>query len=153
EIAYNSADLDDALEANLLDLDALRHEVPFFADFYAKIDAEYPAARTRLKFNEALRHVIDLLVSDLIGNTEALVRQSGAKTAEDIRHAPARLARFSETGRAQNAQLKGFLFGHVYNHPLITEDSQRSVACLAELFVFYLQQRGTMPESQELAAQ
>src|SRR6516162_5815337 len=40
EIAYNSADLDDALEANLLDLDALRREVPFFADYYAQIEVE-----------------------------------------------------------------------------------------------------------------
>ena len=106
EIAYNSADLDDALEANLLDLDALRHEVPFFADYYAQIDARHPAARTRLKFNEALRLVIDHLASDLITHTEELVRQSGAQSVEDIRRAPARLARFSETGRAQNEQLK-----------------------------------------------
>jgi dGTPase len=153
EVAYNSADLDDALEANLLDLDALRQEVPFFADLDAQIEAEHPTAPRRLKFSEALRHVIDHLVSDLISNTEMLVRQSGVRTAADVRHAPVQLARFSETGRAQNAQLKGFLFGHVYNHPLITEDSQRSVACLAELFAFYLQQRGTMPEAQELAAQ
>ena len=153
EIAYNSADLDDALEANLLDLDALRREVPFFADYYAQIEVEHSSARTRLKFNEALRRVIDHLVSDLIHNTELLVERSGVRTVEDIRRAPVRLARFSEEGRAQNAQLKGFLFGHVYNHPLITEDSQRSVACLAELFAFYLLQRGSMPESQELAAQ
>src|SRR5215472_9670107 len=68
EIAYNSADLDDALEANLLDLDALRQEVPFFADYYAQIEARHPSARTRLKFNEALRLVIDHLASDLITN-------------------------------------------------------------------------------------
>ncbi len=153
EIAYNSADLDDALEANLLDLDTLRDEVPFFADFYARIDAAHPGARTRLKFNEALRHLIDHLVSDLITNTETQVQQSGAQTAEEIRGVPQRLARFSETARAQNAQLKGFLFAHIYTHPLITEDSQRSVACLAELFTYYLQQRGSMPESQEHATQ
>ncbi|HEV3421000.1 MAG TPA: deoxyguanosinetriphosphate triphosphohydrolase [Candidatus Acidoferrum sp.] len=152
EIAYNSADLDDALEANLLDLGALRDEVPFFADFYARIEAAYPGARMRLKFNEALRHVIDHLVSDLINNTETLVEQSGARTAEEIRSVPQRLARFSEAARAQNAQLKGFLFAHIYNHPLITEDSTRSVACLAELFTYYLQQRDSMPESQEQAA-
>jgi len=152
EIAYNSADLDDALEANLLDLDALRDEVPFFADFYAKIEAAHPCARMRLKFNEALRHVIDHLVSDLITNTETLVEQSGARTADEIRRVPQRLARFSETARAQNAQLKGFLFAHIYNHPLITEDSQCSVACLAELFTFYLHQPGSLPESQEQAA-
>jgi dGTPase len=152
EIAYNSADLDDALEANLLDLDTLRDEVPFFADFYAQIEAEHPRARMRLKFNEALRHVIDHLASDLITNTETLVEQSGAQTADEIRRVPQRLARFREPARAQNAQLKGFLFAHIYNHPLITEDSTRSVACLAELFNYYLQQRGSMPDSQEQAA-
>jgi dGTPase len=153
EIAYNSADLDDALEANLLDLDTLRDEVPFFAEFYARIDADHPAARMRLKFNEALRHVIDHLASDLIINTETLVRESGVQTAADIRRAPQRLARFSETARAENAQLKGFLFAHIYKHPLITEDSTRSVACLAELFTYYLERRGSMPESQEHAAE
>jgi dGTPase len=152
EIAYNSADLDDALEAKLLDLDTLRDKVPFFADFFAQTEAAHPGARMRLKFNEALRHVIDHLVSDLINNTETLVEQSGARTAEEIRRVPQRLARFSEPARAQNAQLKGFLFAHIYNHPLITEDSTRSVACLAELFTYYLQQRGSMPDSQEEAA-
>ena len=153
EIAYNTADLDDTLEANLLDVQALRREVPFFADYYAQIEAEHPSARTRLKFNEALRHVIDHLVSDLITQTESLVRKSGVQSAEDIRRAPERLARFSDTARQQNAQLKGFLFAHVYNHPLITEDSSRSVACLAELFALYLHQRGSLPDSQEQAAQ
>lgn len=152
EIAYNSADLDDALEANLLDLDALRGEVPFFADFYSRIEAAHPGTRMRLKFNEALRQVIDHLASDLITNTETMVEQSGASTVEEIRAVPQRLARFSEEARTQNAQLKGFLFAHVYNHPHITEDSTRSVACLAELFAFYLQQRGSLPESQEQAA-
>ena len=153
EIAYNSADLDDALEAKLLDLDTLRDEVPLFAQFYAQIESAHSGARVRLKFNEALRHVIDHLVSDLITNTETLVEQSGTRTAEEIRNFPQRLARFSEEARAQNAQLKGFLFAHIYNHPLITEDSTSSVACLAELFTYYLQQSGSLPESQEQAAQ
>src|SRR5580693_10237731 len=42
EIAYNTADLDDAREAELLDLDALRREVPLFADAYTEIDTSYP---------------------------------------------------------------------------------------------------------------
>ena len=152
EIAYNSADLDDALEANLLDLDALRREVPLFAEHYTRVETEHPNARTQLKFNEALRHVIDYLVSDLINNTETLVRESGAQTADDIRRSGVRLARFSDAAREHNAQLKRFLFGHIYNHPQITEDSQRSVACLAELFRLYLQQPGSMPASHEEAA-
>ena len=149
EIAYNTADLDDALEANLLDLEMLSHEVPFFGQLYATVDAEHPNARAKLKFNEALRHVLDHLASDLITNTQRLVLEAHVESPEDIRRAPARLARFSESARDQNALLKGFLLAHIYNHPLITEDCERSIRCLEELFAFYLHQPGTMPESYE----
>jgi dGTPase len=149
EIAYNTADLDDALEANLLDLEMLSQEVPFFGQLYAAVDAEHPNARPKLKFNEALRHVLDYLASDLITNTQRLVLEASVESPEDVRRTPARLARFSESARDQNALLKGFLFTHIYNHPLITEDCERSIRCLEELFVFYLHQPGTMPESYE----
>ena len=149
EIAYNTADLDDALEANLLDLEMLSHEVPFFGQLYATVEAQHPNARAKLKFNEALRHVLDHLASDLITNTQRLVLEARVESPEDVRRAPARLARFSESARDQNALLKGFLFAHIYNHPLITEDCERSIRCLEELFVFYLHQPGTMPESYE----
>jgi len=149
EIAYNTADLDDALEANLLDVEALCREAPFFGEFHGKVEAEHPEARRKLKFNEALRHVLDHLASDLIENTERMVGDAGAKTVEDVRRAPVRLARFSEAARRENAQLKGFLFSHIYNHPLITDDCNRSIRCLEELFAYYLEQAGTMPEAYE----
>ena len=149
EIAYNTADLDDALEANLLDLEMLSHEVPFFGQLYATVDAEHPNARAKLKFNEALRHVLDHLASDLITNTQRLVLEARVESPEDVRRASARLARFSASARDQNALLKGFLLAHIYNHPLITEDCERSIRCLEELFVFYFHQPGTMPESYE----
>src|SRR6202451_635070 len=61
EIAYNTADLDDAREAQLLDLDVLCREVPIFGEAYAKVEEVYPAAREKLKFNEALKRVLDQL--------------------------------------------------------------------------------------------
>lgn len=149
EIAYNTADLDDALEAHLLDVDALCEAVPFFRDYYQQVGAEYPQAHPKLKFNEALRHVLDLLASDLISNTRQQVRDAGVESVEDVRRAPARLARFSEAARLRNAQLKKFLFANIYNHPLITEDCDRSIRSLEELFAFYLQNVGTMPLSYE----
>jgi dGTPase len=151
EIAYNTADLDDALEANLLDVEALCGEAPFFGEFYAGVEARNPGARTNLKFNEALRRALDLLATDLITNTQRRLQSSGARSAEEVRRVPVRLASFSDAGREQNAQLKRFLFGHVYNHPLITEDSKRSIHCLEELFGYYLQQPHSMPDSFEEA--
>src|SRR5881227_3690902 len=83
EIAYNTADLDDALEAGLLDLAALCQEVPAFGEAYASVDAGYPSAREKLKFNEALKKVLDLLATDLIEATMARVADSGAATVDD----------------------------------------------------------------------
>jgi dGTPase len=113
------------------------------------VDRRSPQAKTALKFNEVLRQVLDLLATDLIATTQRRVESSGVASAEDVRRVPFRLARFSESAREQNAQLKRFLFAHVYNHPLITEDCERSIRCLDELFLYFLNQPRSMPESYE----
>jgi len=149
EIAYNTADLDDALEAQLLDLDALRKEVRSFSEACRQVEAAHPAGSAKLKFNEALKRVIDLLATDLIETTQERVRAAGVETVEDIRRAPCRLASFSGARAAQNAELKRFLFSHVYSLPAITEDRDRSVRCLEELFSLYLGKPGSMPAAYE----
>jgi dGTPase len=149
EIAYNTADIDDALEAGLLDLRLLCREVPFFAAAYVPVDAAHGAAREKLKFNEALRHVLDLLATDLIEATKQRVQASGVSSTEKLRSTPKRLAGFSEEAAVHNKALKRFLFAHIYNHPAITEDRDRSVQCLEELFSYYLAKPGSMPVSYE----
>lgn len=149
EIAYNTADIDDALEAGLLDLRVLCRKVPFFDAAYTPVEAAHPGAREKLKFNEALKHVLDLLATDLIESTERRVRGSGVCATEDVRRARKRLVGFSEEAAANNAALKRFLFAHIYNHPAITEDRDRSVKCLEELFAYYLAKPGSMPASYE----
>ena len=153
EIAYNTADMDDALEAGLLDLGVLCREAPFFGGAYAQVDAAHPGAREKLKFNEALKHVLDLLATDLIVSTQQRVSASGVSSVEDIRKTPKRHAGFSEEAAAHNAALKRFLFAHIYNHPAITDDRDRSVKCLDELFAYYLARPGSMPDSYEEFAQ
>ena len=152
EIAYNTADLDDALEAELLDVSALRKEAPFFGEVYAQVDTAHPGAREKLKFNEALKRILDSLATDLIETTQQRVLASGVATTEGVRRAPKRLAGFSDSA-ARNAELKRFLFTHIYNHPTVSEDRDRSVNCLEELFVYYLGAPGSMPASHEELAQ
>jgi dGTPase len=153
EIAYNTADLDDAREAELLDLDALCEKVPVFTEAYERVNAAYPQSREKLRFNAALKQVLDQLATDLIETTQRRAATAGVESVEDIRQAPRRLAGFSEGAAEQNAALKRFLFSHIYNHPAITEDRDRSVQCLERLFLFYLETPGSMPESHEESTQ
>jgi dGTPase len=149
EIAYDTADLDDALEAGLLDLKALCHGVSFFGATYAAVEKEHPSARDKLKFNEALKQVLNFLVTDLIESTQARVRDAGVADTEDIRRAPQRLAEFSKEGLRASGELKRFLFAHVYSHPAITEDRDRSVRCLEQLFKHYYSSSGSLPAPYE----
>src|ERR1700719_2358055 len=153
EIAYNTADIDDALEAGLLDLALLRKEVSFFDEVYAQVDSAHRGARAKLVFNEALKRVLDALATSLIETTQERLLASGASSVEDIRRAPKRIAGFSDAAAARNRELKRFLFANIYNHPAIAEDRDRSVKCLEELFIYYAGRPGSMPFFYEELAQ
>lgn len=153
EIAYNTADLDDAFEARLLDLEQLRSEVPIFCAAYGEVDRAHPDGRRsrveranrKLKFNEALKRVLDLLATDLIENTRRAIEANAIADVEDVRRSATRLAGFSSSIAEENAALKRFLFARVYSLPAIADERDRSVAALEELFRFFMQHPDRLP--------
>jgi dGTPase len=145
EIAYNTADLDDGFEARLLDLGELRAAVPLFDEAYAAVDHRHPQGRAKLKFNEALKRVLDRLATGLIENTRRQLEASGVESVEAVRRHPARLAGFSAALGQQNAGLKRFLLTHLYERPVMVEERERSVAALDALFLLFLEHPERMP--------
>jgi len=147
EIAYNTADLDDGYEAKVLDIEMICAEVPLFARFYEEVERSHPQGIEKLKFNEAAKRVLDHLATGLIENTRSVVASSGVQSVEDVRLEPRRLAGFSASLAAENAVLKKFLLARLYDHPAIVNDRERSVEALAQLFDFYIEHPGAMPNA------
>lgn len=145
EIAYNTADLDDGFEAWLLSLDKIRAGVPPFAEAYREVERRHPQGRTKLKFSEALKRVLDGLATDLIQHTREAIRAAGVQSLDEVRAHPQRIAGFSPAVAEQNAALKRFLYAELYETSDIVEERERSVAALGELFEFYLQQPQRLP--------
>jgi dGTPase len=145
EIAYDTADLDDAREARLITLEDVVKGVPIFAEFYGQIDHRHPHGRAKLKFNETLKRVLNFLVTDLLETTSENVRRAAMESVADVRRAPRRMAGFSAQGFEVARQLKEFLFAHLYHHPAIEEDRQRSVQALEHLFRYYLERPEALP--------
>jgi len=146
EIAYNTADLDDAFEARVLDFEQLRAEVPIFDAEYRDVERRYPGSPRKLKFNESLKRVLDYLTTDLIKSTQGRVQEAEIETVEDIRAQQQRLAGFSKDAAYQDATLKQFLLSRVYSQQAIAEDRARSVASLDALFGFFMQYPERMPK-------
>jgi dGTPase len=153
EIAYNTADLEDGYEAHVLDIEMIGSEVPLFARFYEEVERSHSQGLEKLKFNEAVKRVLDHLATGLIENTRSVVAASGVQSVDDVRHAPRRLAGFSASLAAENGVLKKFLLARLYDNPAIVGDRERSVEALAQLFDFYLEHPNAMPNAYAELAQ
>ena len=145
EIAYNTADLDDADSAGLFEHAALFAAVPAAAALWQQAESQYPAAPPRVLFHEMLRALINRLVSGLIdGTTQAA---AGARDVEDLRRQPQRCAVLTAGTAAINAALKRFLHERVYESEELVAERGASTGHVAELFAYYLARPGELPEN------
>src|SRR5271170_8346423 len=62
EIAYLTADMDDGMEAGMLDAEGLRRHVRIFDESLCAVEREFPAAAKKLQSNEALKKMLNTLV-------------------------------------------------------------------------------------------
>ncbi len=154
EIAYNTADLDDAYSAGLYTMEDIAASVPYYAEILGTVDQQFPGASERIRFQEALRRLIDLLVSGFIEGTYAAAVEAGVRDAGDVRNHPRRLACFTPLAEGTCAALKEFLKQHVYFTSALLEERARVSATLAELFQFFLEHPGSLPSPyNDLAAE
>lgn len=147
EIAYNSADLDDAFSADLITAHQVASEVRQYAEILETVEMQYPGASEREQFYEALRHLIDALVSGLIEGTAAHAREAGLKNVEDVRRFPRRLATFTCEAKETSRALKRILRERVYSSPIVDDGRRKSILMMDELFQFFLDHPDRLPES------
>ena len=134
EIAYLTADLEDGLAAGILDLKLVLDQVPLFADFYAQAQAEFPAASSQLLSNEALKQMLNALVTDLMQETARQVSTVGATTLRDIRNAPRRMAQLSQSLEAQRIETKKFLYANLYQSQALDLEHAHAEEVVQTLF-------------------
>ncbi len=146
EVAYNTADLDDGFSAGLFAMERIADASPNYARILEDVEMQFPGASERVRFQESLRQLIDLLVSGLIEGTLAAASESGVRDPEEVRQYPWRLARFTAPAFETNTALKSFLGRHVYHSADILEERRRSISMLAEMFALFVDSPDRLPE-------
>ncbi len=151
EIAYLTADIDDGLDSGILSLDAVRQAIPLFREFHDAALRSYPAAAPKLPVPklavyEALRRMLNALVTDLMDEVRARVAALGATTLEDVRRAPARLAALSTEMECARATTKKFLYANLYNSPGMEELHERTAYVVQSVFGFLMNDPSLLPE-------
>jgi dGTPase len=145
EIAYLTADLDDGLDSGVLSLDEVREAVPLFRGFHDAAVSSSPSAAPRLAVYEALRRMLNAMVTDLMQETSARVAALGATTLDDIRQAPGRLASLSDEMERARAGAKAFLYANLYNSPGIEEVHHHAAEVVHGVFVQLMGDQSLLP--------
>jgi dGTPase len=152
EIAYNTADLDDGYEADILGVDQIRHHVPVFETAYQETEERFPEAAEKLKFNEALKLFFNRMVTDLIVNTRGRIQESGVKTLEQVRNHPERLAKFSSVVDEERRRTKEFLYANLYYSRDLNLDKLRAEEVVLELFEYWMAHPEDLPSAYQQKA-
>lgn len=145
EIAYLTADFDDALDSGILKVDDVCAHVPLFKRFHQEIRDQYPNAQTKQAIYETLNRMLNALVTDLIEEIHRHVLASGATTLNDVRRASERMAALSPAMEADRAVAKQYLYANFYNSPGMEEEHERAERMVQELFSILMDKPDLLP--------
>ena len=145
EIAYDTSDLEDAFSARLFDPPTIAEQVPVFRDAWEAVEMQYPRASTRERFLEALRSILNDMVSGLVEGTAAAARDASLEDYRDVRTFPGRVARFTPAAAQSARELKGFLHRFVYGTPELDAGRRAATGRVARLFSIFLRRPDLLP--------
>lgn len=132
-IAYNSHDLDDALQQNLIKLEDIK-KLSLWEEYAGLLSERYPHI-SRIEFKSlVIRSIINALVEDVARETETRLKKKGIHSPEDIRRREGKTSDFSPAMNPRVQELKEFLSTHVYQHPLLVKRNQLADQLLSYLF-------------------
>ena len=146
EIAYNTADLDDVYSAGWISPADVAAAVPLYGEILESVETQFPGASAREQFHEALRRLVDAFVSGLIEGTVEKAAAGGAGSVDEVRAHPTRLATLTAGSARASAGLKRILHERVYESPELTAERGRSMARIRQLFRYFLDDPGRLPE-------
>ena len=145
EIAYNNHDIQDGIRAKKIFLEQLE-EVPIFENQMEITLEQYPKLSKSKIVNETVRRIINLLVTDLISNSEKNILEQNIETPMDVKNCDRQIVEFSEKIKIESMTLKRFLHKNLYQHPDVKMMTDKAVNVISNLFEAYLNDINLLPK-------
>ncbi len=146
DIAYNNHDIDDALRADLFsveDLDA----VPLVGPVFGALRQEHQHLEKSRLVHEAVRRLINAMVTDLVAETRDRVARHKPQSVEEVRALDRPIASFSDQMMANDRSLKDFLYANMYRHYRVNRMASKARRVVSDLFELFLNEPQCLPTS------
>jgi len=144
EIAYNSHDIDDGLQSGMLTVEDLAG-VRLWESGFETARQECPGAADAMLRYQAVRHIIDAMVSDFITTIDARIRSQGVDTVEDVRAIKPKLVCMSPEMEDMTRELKDRLMDRLYQHQRVRRMAGKAKRIMTGIFLAYIEDPRQMP--------
>jgi len=145
DIAYSNHDIDDGVRAGLFGLDDLA-EIALVREVLADVRRVCGPLEVPRRVHESVRRLIGHMVDDALAETRRRLGEVAAESAEDIREAARATAAFTPAMAAAIAELREFLFGHMYLHDRVRETRRIAAEVTRALFAHYMADVTRLPD-------
>jgi dGTPase len=148
-IAYNTHDLDDALQQGLITPENL-NTVELWWECYQEVKTQMPEISWEYAKYETIKQIINQQVTDLVTETEKHITENKIQSSEEIRRREDLIGVFSSDMKRKNALLKGFLHQKVNCHPKVARRNKKARQIISGLFEKYLSNPELLPTTVQL---
>jgi dGTPase len=135
ELAYTTHDLDDGLRSGLITPQALEG-IALWETLVQTFNWHGPFLQD-LDRHCMIRHLVGLMVTDMVQATDGRLKASGAKSALEIQKLSYNLIGYSEETQHRNRELKDFLYASLYRHYRVMRMQVKAEHILTDLFNAY----------------
>lgn len=137
EIAYYAHDLQDGLEAGLIQ-PAQLSDVALCADVSRESGLDLGDTDAKTARLSLARLLSNHLIEDVLEASAARIGKAGVETADDVRRHPELLIGYSDRTASEAKALRSFLYANLYFHPDVNGANQRACDMLAAVFDAYI---------------
>ncbi|MDC0481818.1 deoxyguanosinetriphosphate triphosphohydrolase [Gammaproteobacteria bacterium] len=144
EIAYNNHDIQDGVKAKKIFIEQLE-TLPIFSNQMKIVLKKYPKLSGSKIINETVRLIINLLINDLISNSNENIINKEIINSDDVRNCDSLVIGFSDEIKMLNMELKKFLYSNLYKHPDVIKMTDQANLVIENLFSAYMNDMKLIP--------
>ena len=133
DIAYNSHDLEDGLNAGFFSLNELKN-IPLISGIVKTHLRKLKKNNKDLIYRQVTRDLINKLVSDVIRTTSLNIKREKIKSIKNVYKTKIKLVTFSNEMRLFDKEIKFFLNKKMYNNPVVLNKTKQGSIIISSLF-------------------
>jgi len=145
ELAYSTHDLDDGLRSGLISPSALSGIALW--EILRETFNWHGLNLEDLERHRMIRHLIGLLVTDMIEATDQRLKESAVKSPLELQKLKTNVIGFSEDMQRRNRELKDFLYKNMYSHYRVVRMAVKAERVITDLFNAYKSEPAMLPET------